>query len=256
MKSSLSRRSPSSGPKEAESVPPGRPDVSKEQFTEFFRSMRAVPLSGVRRTIMEVKTELRNSLDQSVHAPSAPSTAVEDELAPLRRRIKPPLEVKLRRLTSARFRELQHEQLIGRDPLQETALSPRSLILQECLQHPMVPFGIREILVESFARFRQINIRKGVLSNVEIDRGHIVSIDIHDFGIGDEKGVILSKALVLCPQIRRLNISGNRLTDSSMMPILTAVFSSLQCTSLNISNNKLDSDSIEVLKQSECSYCT
>lgn len=233
-----------------------RADLNHDDFIDFFRNMRAVPLSSTRRNIMEFKDEAKDADSQRNKVPQESSTVMENvSKTAHKKRFKPPLDVKLRKLTAQRYRELQHDLFIGTESLQEvevstSSLSPRSLILQECLTYPMIPFAIKEILVDSYTKSKQLNIEYGILSNIEIENDHILSIDIHDFSIGDEKGLIFSKALVLCPYIRQLNIAGNRLTDVSMMPLLSAVFSSLQCVSLNISNNKLDSDSIEVLKQS------
>ena len=210
---------------------------------------------------MEFKKDEKDGDHQQNHAAEESLPAAENASAnPPRKKIKPPLDVKLRKLTAQRYKELQHDLFINADTLKEVddsadSLSPRSLILQECLKYPMIPFAIKEILVDSYAKSKNLNIEHGIFSNIEIQNNNIVNIDIHDFSIGDEKGLILSRALALCPNILELNISGNRLTDVSMMPLLSAVFSSLQCVSLNISNNKLDSDSIEVLKRSNLTFC-
>ena len=113
----------------------------------------------------------------------------------------------------------------------------------------IIPFSIKEILIDSFTKSRKINISNGTLANVQIVENNIVSIDLHNFGLGDEKGLIFAKALSLCPNIHSLTVSGNRLTDVSMIPILSAVLTSLQVTYLDISNNKLDSGSVEILKE-------
>ena len=233
-----------------------RSELDHEEFIDFFRNMRAIPLSSTRRKIMEFKDDTKGDDIQQYKAPVESSTAVEDTLQTQhKKKYKPPLDVKLRKLTAQRYKELQHDLFVRGDTSTLAAgsvdpLSPRSLILHECLTYPMIPFAIKELLVDSYTKSKRLHIESGILSNIEIQNDHIISIDIHDFSMGDEKGLILSKALCCCPYIQCLNISGNRLTDVSAMPILSAVFSSLQCVSLNISNNKLDSDSIDVLKQS------
>ena len=231
-------------------------------FTEFFRTMQSRPLARLRQSIM--------TFDRSIDkiAPLPTHDGVDESIKEERiaetlptvvttRRVKPPLHVKLNRLNYSRYGELKDEVIRGKDlndlesntDLECNPLSPRSILLKECIDLGIFPFKIKEILVDSFAKNKKLNIKSGMLSNVPIVDDSVVSIDLHDFGLGDEKGIVLSKALALCPFLRKINISGNRFTDKSMLPILTAILSSLQCTSLNISNNKVDSDTISILKE-------
>ena len=45
--------------------------------------------------------------------------------------------------------------------------------------------------------------------------GGIFSINVCDYGLGDDKAACLAAAILLCPSLTTLNIAGNRLTDKS-----------------------------------------
>ena len=76
----------------------------------------------------------------------------------------------------------------------------------------------------------------------------ITLIDLRNQGLGDDKASCLASALPFCPNVTSIDISGNRLTDISVHPILVAMLNYMKCTSLNLSDNKLDDLSIDVLK--------
>lgn len=49
------------------------------------------------------------------------------------------------------------------------------------------------------------------------------------------------------PELKTLNFANNRLTDISIKPLVTSIFTHLKCISLNFSNNKIDADTIAML---------
>lgn len=132
--------------------------------------------------------------------------------------------------------------IIGKDlssASSTAALSPRSIILRECIEQKIIPFAIKEILIDSYVKQKKLNITR--LAQVEIVENNIVRIDLHDLGLGDEKGCIFASALPLLDKVRALNVSGNRFTDKALTPILSATLRHLRCcTSLDVSDNKLD----------------
>jgi nucleoside-diphosphate-sugar epimerase len=67
-------------------------------------------------------------------------------------------------------------------------------------------------------------------------------------GLGDEKVSCLAAALPFCPNITLIDIRGNRLTEVSVNPILLAISNYMKCAVLNISDNRLDDTSIQLLK--------
>ena len=77
----------------------------------------------------------------------------------------------------------------------------------------------------------------------------VVRLDLKNQGLGDDKASCLAAALPFCPNITSIDISGNRLTDVSVNPILNAMLNYMKCSSLNLSDNKLDDLSIDVLKE-------
>ena len=81
------------------------------------------------------------------------------------------------------------------------------------------------------------------------DENDIVSINVADYGLGDEKVACLAEAIKLCPNITYLNIQGNRLTDESCGPILKAVLHVGTVKTLVLSDNKLDAKSIDPLRE-------
>ena len=75
------------------------------------------------------------------------------------------------------------------------------------------------------------------------------SLDLQHQGMGDALGAVFAVALSEMPYVTSINIADNNLTDVSLHPILCAVMSIPTLTYLNISENKIDSDSSQQLVQ-------
>lgn len=125
--------------------------------------------------------------------------------------------------------------------------SPRGAVLSETIVRNLVPILIRDLLAVGSTPKDGLmrSIEKGEIS---IADGKITAYNLLNKGLGDENGICFGKALPLTPTVTTINIAGNRLTDLSIRPILTAILGHLQCTSLNLSDNKLDDKSIEMLR--------
>lgn len=129
---------------------------------------------------------------------------------------------------------------IGCYDLSQEILSPRGAILKESLERNLIPFQIKEILKTSSSA--------GCV-DAPVETGfEITTLDVKNKGLGDEKAICIAAALPFCRQLSSLNLAGNRLTDKSIKPILTAMLENLRVTSLDVSDNKMDSESIDVLK--------
>jgi hypothetical protein len=74
-------------------------------------------------------------------------------------------------------------------------------------------------------------------------------IDLSSKMLGDDKCLCVAKALKYTPNVRRLSLAGNALTDKSITPILEECLGFLGCTHIDISDNKIDSSSVELLKK-------
>lgn len=128
--------------------------------------------------------------------------------------------------------------LIGNPTFTDTTTPADELILSAAASN-VGPFFIMEFMKPLINRD----------SSREITFLDVHEIDISTKMLGDEKCLCLAKALRHTPNVRRLSIAGNALTDVSIRPILEECFHFLGCTSLDVSDNKLDSKSIDLLKE-------
>ena len=71
-----------------------------------------------------------------------------------------------------------------------TTITAQDTLLKEAILRKQMPFTIQDI------RFHK-------------DSNNIVTIDIHDMGLGDEKGICLAATLSACPNVTTINIAGN-----------------------------------------------
>eukprot|EP01041_Mallomonas_annulata_P005786 gene5786-11688_t len=115
---------------------------------------------------------------------------------------------------------------------------PKDILMQKTIFNHQIPFTIRNFMPHSN-------------NNNDNDNDKpLTVIDVHDMGLGDEKGLCLAGTLSACPDVTTVNISGNRLTDKSVQPILEQLLKYVHCTSLDLSANKMDSLSIQMLNES------
>lgn len=144
-------------------------------------------------------------------------------------------------------------------------LSPRTAALKESIRLNLIPLSLRDFFRISKPKFccrvfSSDDICDDSVSlvddDISISEDQIIAINIRDHSIGDSNGLCLASALIHCPCVQSINLAGNRLTDLSIYPILESLFRNNALTSINLSNNKLDSDSISILKKhvrgSEC----
>lgn len=82
-----------------------------------------------------------------------------------------------------------------------------------------------------------------------VENNEVVSIDLKNRGIGNERGLCLAEALKYCPALLVLNISGNRLNDRTLTTILIAVHAYTNCSSFDISDNAMEQNSLLALIQ-------
>lgn len=105
-----------------------------------------------------------------------------------------------------------------------TVTSPRTKYIAACLKKNMNP---RMSLI----------LRKRVSADLSLQHQ----------GMGDELGVLFAESLRELPYVHSINIADNNLTDVSIGPILRSIISMSNVTSLNISNNMIDSKSTRAL---------
>lgn len=86
-----------------------------------------------------------------------------------------------------------------------------------------------------------------LLVAVNVLENKIVSIDMNQRGIGNEKGMCLSSALQYCPQLTLLNIAGNRLNGNGSLSVLRALFHHTKCKELTFKDNALQDESMQLL---------
>lgn len=82
-----------------------------------------------------------------------------------------------------------------------------------------------------------------------IENEQVISINLNNRGIGNERGICLSAALAYCPHLCVIQLSNNRLTDRCINMILKAVFNITYCEELDISSNSLGDRSTKCLAQ-------
>ena len=119
---------------------------------------------------------------------------------------------------------------------------PRDVLLQQALLHNTTPFSVRNFKTSTAPAAKPY-------SSPNRRSADITELDVHGLGLGDEKVVVLSESLHCCPKVTTINIAGNRLTDRSVQPFLEQMLLHLHCTSLDVSDNKMDAASITILKQ-------
>jgi hypothetical protein len=104
--------------------------------------------------------------------------------------------------------------------------SPRSKYLVGCLRSSLNP---RASLI----------LRKHV--NDELNLQHL--------GMGDKMGLVFAESLSELPQVTAINLSDNNLTDKSLSHIIHAVCQMERLISLNLSMNKIDSETCKSLAE-------
>ena len=130
------------------------------------------------------------------------------------------------------------------------AASPRAAVLDESIKRNLIPVILRDLLDCPTKKEEQDG-------DVTVSDGVIVAFNLFNKGLGDDKGICFARALPLTPDVHTINLAGNRLTDKSIRPIMSEVLSHLRCTNLNVSDNKIDHLSIEMIKANlELCSCT
>jgi Leucine-rich repeat (LRR) protein len=84
---------------------------------------------------------------------------------------------------------------------------------------------------------------------IGVENEQIVSINLNNRSIGNERGICLSAALSYCPHLVVIRLSNNRLTDRSLSMILKAVFNISYCEELDVSCNGIGDLSTACLEQ-------
>eukprot|EP01036_Dinobryon_divergens_P027035 gene27035-35744_t len=80
-----------------------------------------------------------------------------------------------------------------------------------------------------------------------VENFKVVSIDIRNKGIGNGRGLCLAESLKHCQALLTINISGNRLSDSTLAAILTAVYDHTMCMTFDVSDNEFGGKSLDSL---------
>lgn len=85
-------------------------------------------------------------------------------------------------------------------------------------------------------------------ANLILRKLHTTQIMLAHQGIGDELGCIFADCLKDLPIVQHLDVTDNRLTDKSLVPLLNALESKTDLMTLNLSENKMDRDGSEALR--------
>ena len=161
-----------------------------------------------------------------------------------------------------------------------TLESASSTLFIECLRKQIVPFTVRDFVHSSNYKllFNSTNFsnsqddgsslngyqlveeesqsveededadEKNDLSIVcSVENFKVVSIDIRNKSIGNGRGLCLAEALKHCQALLTINISGNRLSDSTLAAILTAVYDHTMCVTFDVSDNEFGGKSLDSL---------
>jgi hypothetical protein len=75
---------------------------------------------------------------------------------------------------------------------------------------------------------------------VLLKNNYIVSLDLTNHSIGNDKGIILSDLFAYCPSLEIIKLSNNRFTDSCLFRIIKAIFQHTVCRYLDISYNVVE----------------
>jgi hypothetical protein len=117
--------------------------------------------------------------------------------------------------------------------------------MEESIIRNLLPIPIADLFKNNKSLLLKYDIDDEEVSIID---NELVSINLHNRGMGDDKAKCLAAALPKCPNVTTINLAGNRLTDDSMVSILNAILMHMSCTSINLSDNKLDEKSIDLLK--------
>lgn len=82
-----------------------------------------------------------------------------------------------------------------------------------------------------------------------IENEQVISINLNNRSIGNERGICLSAALAYCPHLCVIKLANNRLSDRSVSMILKAVFNITYCEELDISSNSVGDRSSDCLAE-------
>jgi Ca2+-binding EF-hand superfamily protein len=72
-------------------------------------------------------------------------------------------------------------------------------------------------------------------------------LSLQHMGMGDELGVLFAETLQDLPMVRAINLTDNNLTDLSLGPLIKAVTELPEMTSLDLSNNEVNSETAQAL---------
>jgi hypothetical protein len=138
--------------------------------------------------------------------------------------------------------------------------NPDVILFLECARRNVIPFVARDLtLSSSGSKHMHIshlnliadmnNSQSDDESSVGLYENNIISINLANKGIGNDKGVCLSMALQYCPELVSIDISDNRLTGNSLASILTSVVANTRCQHINISDNVANDKSVGILSE-------
>jgi hypothetical protein len=74
---------------------------------------------------------------------------------------------------------------------------------------------------------------------VAVEHSAVVLLNLSQQGLGPDRGICLSEALIYCPALMIVMLSNNRLHDFSAVRIVNALTTYTACTELDLSENEL-----------------
>jgi len=80
-----------------------------------------------------------------------------------------------------------------------------------------------------------------------IRKSRTIKINLSHQGMGDELAEVFANALVDLPEVQRIDVSDNRLSDEGVLRIVEALMDKKDLLSLNLGYNKIDGEAAEQL---------
>jgi hypothetical protein len=136
-------------------------------------------------------------------------------------------------------------------PAGTTSESPtkphRGHILPELPLADMAPVAETETVSEATSRtkflFGCVDKHLAPRAALIVRKLYTTIVDLSHLGMGDELGLVLAPCLSDLPLMQELNLCDNRLTDVSLLPIMLSLSKREDLQSLDLSQNKIDSES-------------
>ena len=130
-------------------------------------------------------------------------------------------------------------------------LTPLSAAMQEGVVRDLIPVLLKHVFSSGSSS------RDGcVAGDVSIVDEEVVAINLKNYSMGDDRMACLNAALAVCPTVRSLDVSGNRLSDAGLRALLLCMQEHLRCEALLAADNCVGEGAaralVECLRDADC----